>query len=375
MDGLQQPPTGPDAWWAQVVARDRAADGVFYYSVSTTGVFCRPSCPSRQANRHHVAFHDSIAACKRAGFRPCRRCRPDQPPLRDRHAAVVARACRLIEQAEEPPDLAALAASAGLGRHHFHRIFHAIAGITPRDYASAHRAARLRAVLPGSRTVTEAVYAAGFASSSRFYDGADALLGMTPSRYRAGGLGATIRFAIGDCSLGAILVACTEAGVCAILLGDAPDQLARDLQDRFPAASLIGADGAFESLVAQVVGLVDTPRDAVAALPLDIGGTVFQQRVWAALRLIPMGETISYAGLAARLGMPGSSRAVAGACAANPIAVAIPCHRVVRTDGGLSGYRWGVERKRALLERERAGSDQGRCLWTPPKAKPSESDS
>jgi AraC family transcriptional regulator of adaptative response/methylated-DNA-[protein]-cysteine methyltransferase len=337
--------------WAAVQRRDKDADGVFWYSVRSTGVYCRPSCGARPALRANVAFHASCDAAEQAGFRPCLRCKPDQPPLAERHALVVARACRLIDASEDEPNLDRLAEACGMSRFHFHRIFKAHTGITPKAYAAAQRAARLAQGLAQAPSVTDAIYAAGYNSSGRFYAGAEGRLGMTPKRYRAGGSGEAIRFAIGECSLGAILVAATAKGICAILMGDDPEQLARDLQDRFPAAELHGADAGFEDTVAKVVGLVEAPALGLD-LPLDVRGTAFQQRVWEALRQIPSGATVSYAELAARIGLPSGARAIAGACAANPVAVAIPCHRVVRNDGAISGYRWGVERKRALLDRE-----------------------
>ena len=340
-----------EARWAAVQARDEGADGLFWYSVKSTGVYCRPSCAARPALRRNVAFHDSRLDAEAAGFRPCLRCKPEQPPLAARHAELVERACRLIDASEEAPDLDTLAQACGMSRFHFHRIFKTHTGITPKAYAAARRAARLAQQLPDAASVTDAIYAAGFGSSGRFYADAAGRLGMRPASYRAGGSGATIRFAIGQCSLGAILVAATAVGICAILMGDDAGQLARDLQDRFPAAELVGADAGFEETVAKVVGLVEAPGIGFD-LPLDVRGTVFQQRVWEALRQVPSGSTVSYAELAARIGMPSGARAVAGACAANPVAVAIPCHRVVRNDGALSGYRWGVERKRALLDRE-----------------------
>jgi len=340
-----------DSRWAAVAARDPKADGKFFYSVRTTGVYCRPSCASRQAKRENVAFHASIAAAERAGFRPCKRCKPDQAPLATQHAATIAKICRRIEGAEKIPNLAVLAREANLSPYHFHRVFKSITGLTPRAYAAAHRTERVRRELGRSRTVTEAIFDAGFNSGGRFYATSDAVLGMTPTDYRAGGTRAEIRFAVGECSLGSILVAQSAKGVCAILLGDDPDLLARDLQDRFPRANLIGADADFEKLVAKIVGFVEAPALGLD-LPLDVRGTAFQQRVWQALRKIPAGSTVSYSTIAQRIGAPKSVRAVAQACAANSIALAIPCHRVVRHDGGLSGYRWGVERKRALLERE-----------------------
>jgi AraC family transcriptional regulator, regulatory protein of adaptative response / methylated-DNA-[protein]-cysteine methyltransferase len=343
--------TVADPRWAAVLARDMTADGDFVYSVGTTGVYCRPSCASRRARPEHVAFHQTTADAERAGFRPCLRCRPDQPPLVEQHAATVARLCRFIESADQAPSLEALAQEAGLSVYHLHRLFKAATGLTPKAYAAAHRARRVRAELGRSDTVTEAIYGAGYNSNGRFYAQSNDVLGMTPSRYRAGGADTDIRFAIGECSLGSILVAASEIGVCAILIGDDPDALAHDLQDRFPRAKLIGGDAAFERLVAKVVGLVEAPAVGLD-LPLDVRGTAFQQRVWQALRDIPAGRTLSYADLARRIGAPKSVRAVAQACGANPLAVAIPCHRVVRNDGALAGYRWGVERKRTLLERE-----------------------
>ncbi len=340
-----------DPRWNAVLQRDAAVDGTFYYSVGSTGVYCRPSCAARTPKPENVRFHATREAAEQAGFRPCLRCRPDQPPLEQRRAAIVTAACRLIESADAMPSLAQLAAQAGLSLHHFHRLFKSVAGVTPKAYAVAHRGQRLRTQLEHGASVTRAIYEAGYNSSSRFYEESRPRLGMAPARYRKGGAGVEIRFAVGACSLGAILVASSPQGVCAILLGDEPEALVRDLQDRFPQAVLIGGDQDYERLVAQVIGLVESPAIGLD-LPLDIRGTAFQQRVWQALRDIPAGTTASYAEIAARLGMPKSVRAVASAIAANPLAVAVPCHRVIRTDGSLSGYRWGVERKRALLERE-----------------------
>jgi AraC family transcriptional regulator of adaptative response/methylated-DNA-[protein]-cysteine methyltransferase len=340
-----------DPRWAAVVARNPAADGTFVYSVATTRVYCRPGCSSRRPKPENVAFHATPVDAERAGFRPCKRCRPDQCSPGARHTESIAALCRFIETAEQVPTLGELAARAGFSAYHLHRLFKAVTGLTPKAYASTQRAARIRRELLQSATVTEAIYGAGYNSSSRFYEQSDQLLGMTPSEYRGGGANQAIRFAVGECWLGSILVAQSRRGVCAILIGDYPDALVQELQDRFPAAELIGGDAEFERLVASVVGLVETPRLGLD-LPLDVRGTAFQQRVWQALGTIPAGATVSYAELAERIGAPASARAVAGACAANILAVAIPCHRVVRSDGSLSGYRWGIERKRALLERE-----------------------
>ena len=279
------------------------------------------------------------------------RCRPNEPPLAERHAEVVAAACRGIETAVEPPDLDALANAAGMSRFHFHRVFKKVTGVTPRAYVAGHRGDRVREALRISRTVTDAIYDAGFSSSGRFYAASSELLGMAPSTFRRGGAGETIRFAVGECSLGSILVAATEKGICTIALGDEPGDLVRELEDRFPKAELAGGEPEFESTVARVVGLVEAPAIG-HDLPLDIRGTAFQQRVWHALQEIPAGATASYGGIAAAIGSRKASRAVANACAANPLAVAIPCHRVVRSDGAPGGYRWGVERKQALLARE-----------------------
>ena len=353
--------TENDPRWAAVVARDAQADGSFYYSVRTTGVYCRPSCASRRARPENVRFHASREEAERAGFRPCQRCKPDQPSQAEQHAAKVTEACRILETEEDAPNLEQLALRVGLSAYHFHRVFKQVTGLTPRQYAAARREQRVREQLTGSGTVTDAIYDAGYHANSRFYATSNAVLGMTPSDYRAGGANARIRFAIGQCSLGAILVAQSERGVCAILIGDDPDALARDLQDRFPRAELIGGDAGFEQLVARVVGFVEMPALGLD-LPLDVRGTAFQRRVWQALREIPAGSTASYTEIARRIGAPTAVRAVAGACAANALAVAIPCHRVVRNDGGLAGYRWGVERKRTLLEREaqqQAASQEG----------------
>ncbi|RCW78529.1 bifunctional DNA-binding transcriptional regulator/O6-methylguanine-DNA methyltransferase Ada [Paracoccus lutimaris] len=344
--------TEQDPRWQSVLARDAGADGSFVYAVRTTGVYCRPSCPSRGAKPANVCFYASPDQAEAAGFRPCLRCHPKGPSPAEANAVLVAEACRLIEASDTPPRLEDLARRVGLSAHHFHRQFKAITGLTPRAWGAAHRARRLRAGLDASEgTVTEAIYGAGFNSNSRFYEGADAVLGMTPSAWRKGGRDAEIRFALGQCALGAILVAQSARGICAISLGDDPELLLQELQDRFPQARLIGGDAAFEALVAQVVGFVEAPGIGLE-LPLDIRGTAFQERVWQALRQVPPGETVSYTEIARRIGQPKSVRAVAQACAANQIAVAIPCHRVLRHDGALSGYRWGVERKRALLGRE-----------------------
>ncbi|MGB3122572.1 MAG: bifunctional DNA-binding transcriptional regulator/O6-methylguanine-DNA methyltransferase Ada [Pseudomonas sp.] len=340
-----------DPRWAAIVARDVKADALFVYGVKTTGVYCRPSSASRLPRAQNIEFFDTPAQAEAAGYRPSKRAAGDQTQLAAHHARLVAHACRQIEQAETPPSLDLLARDAGLSTFHFHRVFKSVTGLTPKGYASALRSRKVRDSLKGSQSVTDALYDAGFNSNSRFYESADRLLGMKPSDYKDGGANSQIRFAVGQCSLGAILVAQSQRGVCAILLGDDPDVLVRDLQDQFPKAELVGADRSFEQLIAQVVGFIEAPALGLD-LPLDLRGTAFQERVWQALRDIPVGSTASYAQIAAQIGAPKAFRAVAQACGANSLAVAIPCHRVVRSNGELSGYRWGVERKRQLLERE-----------------------
>ncbi|WP_285415717.1 bifunctional DNA-binding transcriptional regulator/O6-methylguanine-DNA methyltransferase Ada [Pseudomonas sp. efr-133-TYG-5] len=340
-----------DPRWAAVVARDPRADEQFVYAVKTTGVYCRPSSLARLPKPQNVEFFDTAQQAEAAGYRPSKRASKDQSAVAAQHAATVAAACRQIESADTLPALNELAASAGLSTFHFHRVFKAATGLTPKGYAAAHRSRRVRQHLADGGSVTEALYEAGFNSNSRFYEAADHVLGMKPADFRAAGQNNDIRFAVGQCALGAILVAQSARGICAILLGDDPHQLVCDLQDQFRRANLIGADAEFEQLIARVVGFIEAPAIGLD-LPLDVRGTAFQERVWQALREIPPGSTASYADIALRIGSPKAVRAVAQACGANSLAVAIPCHRVVRSDGNLSGYRWGVERKRELLARE-----------------------
>lgn len=342
-----------DERWNAVIHRDKSADGKFFYSVKTTGVYCRPSCGARLARRENVAFYNRCDDAERAGFRPCKRCQPRGLALDEFYADAIARACRVIQSAEKMPALDALAKSSGMSAFHFHRVFKKMTGLTPKNYAMAQRAERVRSELPKRKNVTEAIYSSGFNSSGRFYAESPKMLGMTPKNFRKGGEGTTIRFAVGKCSLGSILVASSDKGLCAISLGDDPKKLVEELQRRFPKARLIDGGKDFRRTLAQVVAFVEKPRIGLK-LPLDIRGTAFQQRVWSALQKIPLGSTTSYSEIAKRIGAPKSVRAVAGAVAANNLAVAIPCHRVLHLDGGISGYRWGVARKRKLLEKEKS---------------------
>ncbi len=337
--------------WAAVVARDPRADGNFVYAVRTTGIYCRPSCAARLPKPHNVSFFDTTALAESAGFRACKRCRPAGQSVASRQTDRIAKACRTIERSAVPPSLAVLARQASLSPYHFHRLFKSITGLTPKQYADANRSRRMQASLARGDSVTEAIFEAGFNANSRFYEQADGMLGMTPSRFRAQGVDERIRFGIGHSSLGDVLVAVSERGICAILLGDDAPALVAELRERFARASLVAADDELGKLVARVIKVVERPSLGTE-LPLDVRGTAFQRRVWQALRTIPAGATASYAQIARRIGSPKATRAVAQACGANMLAVAIPCHRVVRTDGGTSGYRWGVQRKRALLRRE-----------------------
>jgi AraC family transcriptional regulator of adaptative response/methylated-DNA-[protein]-cysteine methyltransferase len=341
------------ARWDAIVRRDAAADGAFFYAVKTTGVYCRPSCAARLPHRENVSFYSSPAAARAAGFRPCKRCQPDGPSLTERRASAVALACQRLDDLECAVDVETLAREVGMSRYHFQRVFKEVTGLTPRAYQRARRERAVRTHLSNGTTVTEAIYAAGFNSTGRFYADADRALGMRPVDYRSGGAGTSVRFGVGECSLGAILVATSERGICAILLGTDPEALVHELELAFPRAELQPGGRDFETWMSAVIGLVEAPRVG-ATLPLDVRGTAFQQRVWHALTEIPAGTTATYAEIAERIDAPRAVRAVAAACAANKLAVAIPCHRVIRKDGSAAGYRWGIERKRALLEREGA---------------------
>lgn len=345
-------PADQDPRWQSVEARDRAADGRFFFSVSSTGIYCRPSCPARRPKPEHVRFFATAKAAEAEGFRACKRCRPDRPETWTQNAEIVAEMCRLIESTEEIPDLDALAKKAGFSPYHFHRVFKATTGVTPRQYALAHRAKRVREGLTNGARVTDAILDAGYGSASRFYENSDKVLGMKPTEYRSGGINTEIRYAIGASSLGNILVAQTERGVCAIFLDDDPDMMIAELKRRFPKAKISAGGAEFETIVAQVVAFAEKPNGPLD-LPLDLQGTAFQQRVWNALREIPAGETRTYSEIAKKIGAPDAVRAVGTACGANHVSLAVPCHRVVGSTGALTGYRWGVARKKTLLEREK----------------------
>jgi AraC family transcriptional regulator of adaptative response/methylated-DNA-[protein]-cysteine methyltransferase len=341
-----------DRCWAAVIAHDATQDGHFFYSVKTTGVYCRPGCASRQPRRENIAFYETIAAAEAAGFRACKRCRPNEGSPADRHIAAIGRACALIRARDELPSLAELADAAGISRFHFHRVFKQITGATPREWGKAHRLGRFADRLDAGEGVAEAAYGAGFGASSRAYEAAPNGLGMTPAARRRGGRGETIRYTVVSTWLGWAIVAATERGICMTALADSRAALESDLRRRFPSADLLPADAALAGWAERVVRYITRPGDALD-LPLDIRGTAFQARVWRALQKIPPGKTATYSEIAAALGQPQSVRAVAQACASNKLAVVVPCHRVVRRDGDLAGYRWGIERKRALLDRER----------------------
>ncbi len=344
----------PDAArWEAVLAREAAPNcGPFLYAVTTQGVFCRPGCPSRAPLRRNTRFFADPAAAERDGFRACRRCDPkgERAAL---HAEAVRAACEMIEGSEAMPSLAALAERAGYARHHFLRMFRDTTGVTPRSYAESVRARRLQALLAGGERVAEAVAGAGYGSESRVYEAPGRVLGMTPGAARRGA-GEVIRTAFVESALGPLMVGATGQGVCFIGFAEDAEALEGDLRRRFPAARIEPAGDGLAETVRAVVGFIEEPRAALA-LPLDLRGTAFQRRVWEALRAIPFGETRTYGEVAELVGAPRAVRAVARACAQNHVSLAVPCHRVVGKDGDLTGYRWGVPRKRALLAKERAG--------------------
>lgn len=343
--------TPDDPRWVAVVQRDTRADGVFVYAVKTTGIYCRPACSSRKPRLDNVELFPGAKDAERAGYRACKRCHPRHATVDDPDVNVVVELCRVLAQSEQVPKLDELAKRAGWSVSHTQRTFRRVTGVTPTRFAAGIRSDRVRAALSSGATVTGAILAAGYGSSSRFYEKSTQLLGMTPTQYRARGDGVTIRYATARCSLGHVLGATTDRGVCAILLGDDPGQLRADLERRFPKARLDATPARLRATLRSIVELVERPGSA-PKLPLDLHGTAFQLRVWDSLRAVPAGSTTTYRRIAESIDAPSATRAVAGACSANPVAVAVPCHRVLRSDGGLSGYRWGVGRKRALLQRE-----------------------
>jgi AraC family transcriptional regulator of adaptative response/methylated-DNA-[protein]-cysteine methyltransferase len=337
--------------WNAVVAHDIGADGGFFYSVRTTGVYCRPGCASRQPRRENVTFYETAAEAEAAGFRPCKRCRPNEASSGERHIAAVERACALIRSHDTLPSLAEMASAAGISRFHFHRVFKQVTGTTPREWGKAHRLDRFADRLAAGEDIAQSAFAAGFGASSRAYAAAPNGLGMTPGARRRGGKGEHIRFTIVSTWLGWALVAATDRGICMTALGDDRAALETDLRRRFSAAELVPADDELAGWAERVVRFITAPGEQ-PDLPLDVRGTAFQAQVWRALQKIPPGRTMTYSEIAATLGRPNAVRAVAQACASNKLAVLVPCHRVIRADGDLAGYRWGIERKEALLGRE-----------------------
>jgi AraC family transcriptional regulator, regulatory protein of adaptative response / methylated-DNA-[protein]-cysteine methyltransferase len=352
MTEKQTQDTISDIRWKILLERSQQTEQPFYYGVITTGVYCLPHCSSRLPRRENIRFFDTIDEASHAGFRPCKRCRPDLTEQIDSTQAAVLQACDILDNAEETLSLAELAGTVGLSPFYFQRQFKRIVGVTPKQYAMEKRKQRIQANLQAGEPVTNALYDAGYSSSAPFYNQARQTLGMTPSTYKNGGSGARIHYAIHETRLGWLLVAVTAAGVCAIEFGDSQPQLEASLHTRFPQAEIIPGGSEFDGWVQRILAFLDRPSQALD-LPVDVRGTAFQHQVWQALRQIPLGETISYTELARRVGRPKAVRAVARACAVNQVAVVIPCHRVVGASGSLTGYRWGIERKRWLIERER----------------------
>lgn len=337
-----------DDRWRAVVRRDESADGQFFVGVKTTGIYCRPSCRSRQPLRKNVEFFRAAKDAVKAGYRPCKRCRPDEIDPRRNLDRMLIQACRLLEAGEGGAQSDEVAAQLGLNRHYFQRFFKRRTGVTPQQYRRRALAERAKDELSKADSVTDAVYAAGYSSSSRFYEGAGRELGMSPREARGGANGRTVQYALRPCSLGRLLVAWTDRGVCDVQFGDSDAEVAATLAERLPGAALAEAD--VPRWVEDIAALAERPHNR--RIPIDIQGTAFQERVWKELQRIPAGETRTYTEVARAIGAPTSARAVARACATNRIAVVIPCHRVLRTDGDLSGYRWGRERKASLLRRE-----------------------
>ena len=345
---------GPQEFWQAVLHRDRRFQHLFVYAVRSTGVYCRPTCSSRRPRREQVSFFAGPEAAERAGFRACQRCRPQEDSFRDPQAVVVQKLCRYIDtHIEEPISLAVLSREAGMSEFHLQRTFKRVLGVSPLQYARVRRLLNLKSRLKTGDEVTSAMYAAGYGSSSRLYEHAAGQLGMTPGAYRSGGAGADIRYALASSNIGRVLVAATERGVCAVRLGESDSELVAELRREFPLSEARQDEPALADTVRQVIACVNG-NDTHPEIALDIRGTAFQAKVWETLRRIPRGETRSYAQIAQAMKQPKAVRAVANACASNPVAVIVPCHRVVRTDGAPGGYRWGVERKEKLLAKERA---------------------
>ncbi len=342
------------SYWQAVLERDKTADGSFVYGVRSTGIYCRPSCPSRRPRREQVSFFPLPAAAEQAGFRPCRRCQPRDASANDAQMALIQRACRVIEEhLDDGVTLASLSAQLYISPHHLQRSFKRITGITPRQYAEACRLDRFKSKIKEGAPVTSALYEVGYSSTSRLYERAPAHMGMTPATYRKGGRGMIIRYTIADCPLGRLLVAATERGICAVSLGEADATLEAALRHEYPAAQIQRDEASLGQWLSAFLNYL-SGRQPDLNLPVDVQATAFQWQVWEALRAIPSGSTRSYSEVAQQLGQPKATRAVARACATNPVALVIPCHRVVRQDGHLGGYRWGLERKQHLLEQEKA---------------------
>ena len=369
LNAVQQPRArAEDTYWQATLARDQTADGTFVYAVSSTRIYCRPSCPSRKPARRHVTFFATSEAAERAGFRPCRRCRPQEAVAADARVALVMRACRLIDaNGEERLSLDAISREVGLNAHRLRRAFKHVTGITPREYAEARRLGRFKKRLREGRSVTHALYDAGYGSSSRVYEHAKERLGMTPGIYRRGGQGTRIEYAIANSPVGRLLVAATPRGVCAVYLGDPGSDraLVGALADEYPAASVSQANGGVRRWIDLILQHLDG-KELQLDLPIDVKATAFQHRVWQQLRAIPYGETRSYGEIAERLGAPRAARAVGRACATNPVSLIVPCHRAVRENGGLGGYRWGVDRKKRLLDHERGTAARAAAVHRAP---------
>lgn len=345
-----------DQLWQAVVAKDARFDGQFVFAVSSTGVYCRPSCPSRRAHRERVSFFDLPEAAEQAGFRACLRCQPKRARILDPQIDLVQRVCRLLDETEsDSPRLAELASHAGVSVFHLQRTFKRLMGISPRQYLAARKFGNFKALVRKGESVTTSLYESGFNSSSRLYEYASEELGMTPATYSRGGRGVQISYTIVDSTMGRLLVALTERGVCAVRMSDGDAALEQDLHEEFPQAQITRDDSALLEPVEKILNHLDKNEPRLD-LPLDIRSTAFQRQVWERLREIPYGETVSYGDVAKAVGKPGAVRAVGRACATNPVALVIPCHRVVREDQSLGGYRWGLERKKKLLERERGRS-------------------